>query len=305
MKKVSCLFRLILCYFFLLLSGCGEKSIVDHTDIDNPDITPRQSVPGLFYSQAVQDTYNIYLDLPDSYYSPDSSRYPVLFILDADYYFNGSHWRLENGGVIGIIDRLPRGEGTEFILAGIGYPGTDHRERDLVYPADSSIPNSGGGNKFYKFLKNELIPYIDQNFRTTIQEDRTLIGHSLGGYFTLYTMFSSSLQSDHMFSNYLVISPTILLSDNYLFNLEADQNNNSNGIMDIKLYMSVGHLESTEDLHAFENLTNILNSHNYNDFSFKSLIYENLNHLTIIGPSINNGIRWLFNIESLEKIIVP
>lgn len=39
---------------------------------------------------------------------------------------------------------------------------------------------SGGGEKFLNFIKNELIPYIDKNYKTS--DKRYLNGYSLADY---------------------------------------------------------------------------------------------------------------------------
>jgi predicted alpha/beta superfamily hydrolase len=54
-------------------------------------------------------------------------------------------------------------------------------------PGDAK--GSGEGPKFLAFLKSELIPLIEANYRADPAR-RILGGHSFGGLFTLYAMFT-------------------------------------------------------------------------------------------------------------------
>jgi predicted alpha/beta superfamily hydrolase len=47
------------------------------------------------------------------------------------------------------------------------------------------FPTSGKAEKFLEYLKSELFPYIESNYKT--QPYRILAGWSLGGLFTVYT----------------------------------------------------------------------------------------------------------------------
>src|SRR5690606_10805484 len=75
------------------------------------------------------------------------------------------------------------------IVVGIGYENAyvmdSLRNRDYTYPealpADS-FTVSGKGDKFYDFIKAKLVPHIDSIYRTD-KTNRTIMGHSFGGYF--------------------------------------------------------------------------------------------------------------------------
>jgi predicted alpha/beta superfamily hydrolase len=53
-----------------------------------------QNIPGLFYYYNVDNNYQIYVALPCNYNPSDSKRYPVIYLLDGDWYFDGSNWRI-------------------------------------------------------------------------------------------------------------------------------------------------------------------------------------------------------------------
>ena len=120
-------------------------------------------------------------------YEPER-EYPIVYLTDAFLHFNT---------VAKEIKKL-RNEIGDIILVGIfyeDYPFTlgnmitigELRNTDLTYPVDQSEVDAGnqgggGGLLFYQSLIEELIPMIEQRYRSNTSQ-RTIIGHSLGGHF--------------------------------------------------------------------------------------------------------------------------
>jgi hypothetical protein len=95
----------------------------------------------------------------------------------------------------------------------VGVVNTD-RNRDFTptlcpQQAGMKFPTSGEAARFRRFLVEEAIPVIDKEFRTS--SFRILAGWSLGGLFTVNSLFSSS--SD--FDAYLAISPSLWWDDGW------------------------------------------------------------------------------------------
>ncbi len=127
----------------------------------------------------------------------DQSRlsYPVLYVLDAD-----DHFLMAANAVrfLGVNTLIPK-------MLVVAIRNTD-RWRDLTPPGDKSLkgdfPTSGGSDNFLRFLKDELIPHIDQTYRT--EPYRILSGHSLGGLMTGYAF----LNEPELFQAYITIDPS-------------------------------------------------------------------------------------------------
>ena len=64
-------------------------------------------------------------------------------------------------------------------------------------------PEGGGADSFLAFFTEEIIPYVDENFRTT--KERILYGRSDSGLFTIYAL----LERPDAFSAYISSSPTV------------------------------------------------------------------------------------------------
>lgn len=154
---------------------------------------------------------NIYL--PEGYNENDTTRYPVVYLLDGSanedfihvvglYQFNTFAW----------IDRVPPS-----IVVGIA---TVDRRRDYTFPSSSAednklLPSSGGSQKFIQFIEKELQPYVGQTFRTNTH--KTLIGQSLGGLLATEIV----LTKPQLFEDYIIISPSLWWNNGSLLNVES------------------------------------------------------------------------------------
>jgi hypothetical protein len=71
------------------------------------------------------------------------------------------------------------------------------RARDYTPTKETRLPQSGGADQFLAFMKNELFPFMETNYKAD-SKNRILMGCSLGGLFTLYTLFTQP----ELFSGY-------------------------------------------------------------------------------------------------------
>jgi predicted alpha/beta superfamily hydrolase len=107
---------------------------------------------------------------------------------------------------------------------------------------------TGGADKFLAFLKQELMPFIEKNYRAS-KEDKTYIGYSYGGLFAVYTLF----HSPETFSRYIIGSPGIVwANETNLFTRYEKEYAATHKALPAKVFMSIGSLESKEELEAFK-----------------------------------------------------
>jgi enterochelin esterase-like enzyme len=114
-----------------------------------------------------------FIYLPPCYDSLTDTRYPVLYLLHGQTYIDDQWVRL---GMPTYADQLIHSnEAKPFIM---------------VFP-DDRYWNSDGGAGFGDRLINNLIPYVDQNYRTLAdREHRALGGLSRGGGWTVQLGFA-------------------------------------------------------------------------------------------------------------------
>jgi len=145
-------------------------------------------------SKVLNEARSYVVHKPNRYDATDS-KYPVLIVLDASTQFAHTSEAVE---FLAANGRIP-----QMLVVGIE---NTNRGRDLTPPtaAPVAIPGAnveGGAEKFHDFITNELIPEIDRTYRT--HSYRVLVGHSLGGLFTLYSMTNKP----DAFNAYVSVSP--------------------------------------------------------------------------------------------------
>lgn len=148
-----------------------------------------------FRSAILGEDRTIFVYTPPSYLTSDA-KYPVLVLLDAETNFHP---------MTGVVDFLARRQRIpEMIVVGVT---NTVRDRDLTPTAIAERPNSGGGDAFLRFLREEVAGRIEATGRTVPY--RVLIGHSLGGLFAIHALTSAPAA----FDAYVSISPSLWWDD--------------------------------------------------------------------------------------------
>ena len=238
-------------------------------------------------STVVNQEYQLFIHLPNSYLKDTGKRYPVVYLLDAQYdfpFFTGVYGGQYYDGF------LP-----EFIIVGITWGGKDPdagslRGRDFSPTHIAQMPNSGGGPKFLEFIKKELIPFINSTYRTT--DDRTLIGSSFGGLFTLYTLFNDP----SLFHRYVLTSPS-LGWDNGILNTYEKKYAENGSTTPVRLFMGVGELEG--NVAEFQQFAEDLKTKKVKGLEFETLVMKNTGHAGTKPEGFARGLQYVFERPSL------
>jgi predicted alpha/beta superfamily hydrolase len=164
-------------------------------------------------SKIFNNTRSIRVLVPPGYDTPAnrSKRYPVLYLLDGQNLFDAclsdvSHaeWQVDE-----TVYRLIREKAIpEMIVVGIDHAGVKRAYeflpyRDYVGNVEMEEP---AGKKFPDFVATEVMPLVDQQYRTLTGHDNTAIGgSSYGGVATLYALMARP----STFGYGLIESPTL------------------------------------------------------------------------------------------------
>lgn len=92
-----------------------------------------------------------------------------------------------------------------------------NRNRDTIPVSVAERPGSGGSFNFLRFLDEELIPLIEETYRTT--RPRVLYGQSNAGLFTVYAL----LERPDSFDAYIASSPMIGWCPDYIHGLAEER----------------------------------------------------------------------------------
>lgn len=136
---------------------------------------------------------------------PYTGGYRVLYVLDGNAFFGTFHdaKRLQD-------------QFADTIIVAVGYPTDqpydfDRRAYDLTPPAPGAKPPQGGQDELLDFLEKTLKPAIAARYKVDSRQE-SLFGHSFGGMFALYALYTRPTLFDH----YVAASPTLWWADRYL-----------------------------------------------------------------------------------------
>jgi predicted alpha/beta superfamily hydrolase len=259
--------------------------------------------PSMIYSQRI-DSFKIYSKVfdknrkilvytPREYDNWPDSKYEVIYVFDAQAreYFDHVHSSLSflNNSqfpmiVVGIVsenrnkDFLPENE----------YPETFKDYHGFLGDAD----------KFIDFLGDELIPYVDNHYRTFPK--RIAIGHSNGATFITYCL----IKNPGIFDAYIAISPNYVYDEKQL--VKMTEKFEPNQLKSNKYIYMCNSNEGNEWTSAKKKVISLLKSRSFKN---KIIIVDQdfsttCNHMTVYPTGVINGLKnyldyQFFNVNNL------
>jgi uncharacterized protein len=254
-----------------------------------------------FVSKTNSVPYRISIALPFNYVPSDSTRYPVMYVLDSD----------PNLPMAALIQRNMSydHEVPDVIMVGIGYQVDNFLStrsfRVLDYTPshvakiDSEMTVShhmkmvtGGAADFLQVLEKEIIPYIETNYKTN--KDRSLAGHSLGGLFALYTLFHEPA----LFQKYLISSPSLYWNDFEMLGEETEYYGSHHKSLLVRIFISDGSLEPDPMTPDIKQLVNLLRQRHYQGLEITEYVFPEETHLSVVPFSFSRGMRNIYSQKS-------
>lgn len=188
------------------------------------------TVPGFL------DERRVWVYLPPGYDKAAKTRYPVLYMLDGQNLFDqatsfAGEWQIDET----CEALIPAGEIRPIIVVGIDNGGQSRIGEYTPWP-DAKRAIGGSGDAHLQEIVAELIPYINQNYRTLTDRNSTaLAGSSLGGLISLYAAY----EHDEVFGRIAALSPSLWWDNNHLaMHIDAQERPAS------RIYTDMGTLES-------------------------------------------------------------
>ncbi|HEY5772028.1 MAG TPA: alpha/beta hydrolase-fold protein [Chitinophagaceae bacterium] len=268
----------------LLLLACTVNAYAQYPKVDIPGSEVRKITSSIVAGQE----YELQILLPGGH-KTSTKKYPVIYLMDSQWDFPmvkslyGQHYY--DGFV------------PELIVVGVTWGGINPnpdslRARDYTPTKEARSPQSGGADNFLSFMKNELFPFIESNYKAD-NNNRTLMGCSLGGLFTLYTLFT---QPD-LFTGYAAASPAVGWDREVLYKYEKDFAEKKLS-KPVRVYMTIGDVERSRP--AYERFAAQMTSRNYASVSLKSKILENTGHSGTKSETFGRGIQYIFEKPKLN-----
>lgn len=143
-------------------------------------------------SAKLGETRTFKIQVPKSYETNTDQTYPLFIVLDGDYLFD-----IVAGNVryYAYWEDIP-----EAIIVGVNQEQS--RDYDIMYSEENFLPLESGAD-FFEFIGLELVPFIEQNYRTA--NFRIAVGHGKTANFINYYLF----KSNPLFQAYINISPEL------------------------------------------------------------------------------------------------
>ena len=229
------------------------------------------------------DERTITVYLPPHYYDEPEVEYTVTYVLD------GHFAPFINLGVQSIEYPCYMEKITQTIVVGIHAKqrGWEFSAPDPGEEPDEEEHYQGPrAPELQQHFKKEVFPLIDSLYPRTLPF-RTLVGHSSGGGFVLYTLFG---EGRALFDAYIGISPALRESEQAVLG-NAERLLQAGTKFPKFLYCSTGTVGDREFLfgRSLDKLDALLKQYPESGLIWRRNTFEGMDHFTCVGPSFNGG----------------
>jgi len=220
-------------------------------------------------------TIKIYI--PESYKQDSTRVYPLALVLDAEYLFD---IYVANSKLFALKDKAP-----EQIVVGIYQNQRNERKTDCEVNANSMLTESS--SKFYKFIKNELLNYIEDSYR--ISPFRTIVGNTITANFTNYFM----VENENLFNAYINVNPSYSTDISELFRGKIPSLDSNT-----YYYLNTGDYNGEQKDKAIETVYYVLKNFENENFKYKYDVFDGSTRISSIGQAISGAFGHIFNMYS-------
>jgi predicted alpha/beta superfamily hydrolase len=245
-------------------------------------------IDDVIFSKYLQEQRKIKISLPDEYKPGSGTKYDVVYIIDGEMHFDDflfiyKYAKKEKFLPPLILVSLP----TTYIR------GVNVRDRDFTPEKTIGNASSGGANIFISFLKNELIPYINNKYPAS--GENSLFGHSLGGVFTMYVL----LKEPDLFTNYYCSDPAFPWNNRRIITMAEETFKNSTGL-NKTLWISA--VEETYRNVGIAKMDSVLKEMAPKGLRWKISVYPNETHMSVRLKGIYDGFKYAYDGYNSRKL---
>jgi predicted alpha/beta superfamily hydrolase len=263
-------------------SPASPQAVATAAGVIPPPVVVEGSQALTTHSAITGQDYVLQVSLPRGY-ADGTAAFPVIYVLDGQWDFamvqalNGQQYY--DGFIPGAI--------VVGVTWGGEKPDYDARRGFDLTPSAAGQPASyGNAAKFLAFLKGEAIPLIESKYRTAAGE-RTLVGSSFGGLFTVYALFNEP----ELFNRYVLTSPASQWDNASLYSY-GEKFARATLARPVRVFMAIGEYESQP---GFERLTAALRAMQPKDLEIQTRVIAGAGHSGGKAEGYTRGLQYVFS----------
>lgn len=226
-------------------------------------------------SIVLKQNRKISIFLPEGY-EASKTAFPVIYVLDAD---GRDQHIVPTARFLFLNKKMPKA-----LIVGVYNIDRNH---DFLPDSTRSALTGGGADNFVRFFHEELVPFVDRNYKT--ESYRVLIGHSYGGVFAMYSL----LTDPDLFNAYIAIDPSLGFKDHLMIkNARMEFTMEKNWKKALFIAGREGGAMKDMGVDAMEDL---LKSSAPKGLSWKVVAYPDEDHGSVPFKSAYDGLRFIFD----------
>jgi len=214
--------------------------------------------------------------IPPSYHLDSTRIYPMAVILDADFLFDVY---VGNSILFSQKEKAP-----EQIIIGINQ-SNKRRYTECSYDKNSSLPTKSS-NTFYRFIRAELLNYIEENYR--ISPFKTIVGNTLTANFTNYFF----IEDNPGFNAFININPYYAPDIPQMVEREISKIKKNT----YYYYLSSGNYLSSKRSSENKNVNALLSSAANKKFNYHFDDFSGSSTVASVGQSMASAMHFIFSI---------
>lgn len=214
--------------------------------------------------------------VPPAYKPGSAEKYDVLYVLD------GGNWNIS---LVTQLQRFIQNEGHMPPSIIVSIMGIDRNVELTPTVLKSWNAPTGGAARFLAYIKNELVPYINQHYPSN--GDNTLWGHSLGGMFATYVM----LQEPGLFKSYIAADPSLWWDDCLVPKMAVEK---LQALHDSVTYFVSGRTGTNFHEMKIDSIEAVLKAHAPANLKWKIQYYDGETHSSLRLKTIYDGLMYTY-----------
>jgi len=245
------------------------------------------------YSSILKEQRQIQVIFPKKYQPDQTDRFDVLYVLDGEWNTSLAQKLYE---FLEYAKFIP----SNIIIVSIPNlykNGINMRDRDFTPTRPENSDIAGGADNFLLFLKDELVPFINNKYPTNT-DNNILYGTSSGGLFAIYAYLSEPA----IFRSYVTVEPSLWWDNEFINKIASEKLENKKGIKNT-LWISSRDGEAQVGM-GISRFDSLLKQKAPDGLQWKVEAYPNETHFSAIWKGVYDGMKFTYIKSKTDKTLV-